>query len=167
MLKVNLKLFGKTDDENPGKDKDLKDKDQAPAFDAAAYEEKLNGILDSAQKKAEEIIAEAQKKAENLVKQAGKKESKSADADAKGKAEHDAYMEERVPVHLFKDGEKYKDDVPVTVNGVTILIQRGKLVHIPRKFAIVLENSKRQDEFAADHMTNLADQYRKNEAALS
>jgi ElaB/YqjD/DUF883 family membrane-anchored ribosome-binding protein len=160
MLKVNLKLFdekGKGDDPN-----------QTPAFDAEAYEAKLNGILDSAQKKADDIIAEAQKKAESIVKQAGKGAKATApDEISKDKAAHDAYMNERVPVRLFKDGEKYKDDVAVTLNGETILIQRGKLVQIPRKFALVLENSQMQDVFAADHMTNLADQYKKSEPFLS
>lgn len=157
MIKVNLKLFGKDDD------KEKSQEAQTPALDMEAYEKKLNSILESAQKKADEIIAEAQKKAESIAKQ---KVTKAATPNENADKEFDAYMNERVPVYLFKDNNKYKDDVPVTVNGETILIQRGKQVQIPRKFALVLENSQMQDAFAADHMTALADQYKSKEPFL-
>lgn len=153
---IDLKLFGKSDDD---KNKET----QTPAFNMEAYEEKLNGILEAAQKKADEIITEAQKKAESIAKQ---KVTKAAVPDEDAKREFEAYMNERVPVYLFKDNNKYKDDVPVTVNGETILIQRGKQVQIPRKFALVLENSQMQDAFAADHMTALAEQYKSKEPFL-
>lgn len=151
---INLRLFGKSDE-------DKSKETQAPTLDMEAYEEKLNCILEAAQKKADEIIAEAEKKAENIAKQ---KVTKAATPNAD--KEFEAYMNERVPVYLFKDNNKYKDDVPVTVNGETILIQRGKQVQIPRKFALVLENSQMQDAFAADHMTALADQYKSKEPFL-
>jgi hypothetical protein len=75
-------------------------------------------------------------------------------------------MNERVPVTLFKDNNKYKDDVPITVNGETILIQRGIQVMIPRKFYNALVNSQMQDTAAANHMTALADQYKSKETFL-
>ena len=49
------------------------------------------------------------------------------------------YYNELVSVKLFKDNNKYKDDVFVAVNGVGMLVPRGKEVQIPRKFAIALE----------------------------
>lgn len=53
--------------------------------------------------------------------------------------------EELVEVYLFKDNNKYKDDVLVGCNGEFIQIKRGENVKIPRKFAEILEHSKRQD----------------------
>ncbi|MBQ1271465.1 MAG: hypothetical protein IIW34_08750 [Clostridia bacterium] len=62
------------------------------------------------------------------------------------------YLEEYVPVRLFKDKEKYSDDVFVAVNGEGCLIRRGETVMIKRKFAEVLEQSDRQDLYAAGLM---------------
>lgn len=53
--------------------------------------------------------------------------------------------EELVEVHLFYDGAAYKEPVPVIVNGVKILVPRGKPVKIKRKYAEVLETSARLD----------------------
>lgn len=58
--------------------------------------------------------------------------------------------EELVTVQLFKDSEKYKDDVFVAVNGQTCQIQRGVPVQVKRKFARVLEESMAQDNATAD-----------------
>lgn len=60
----------------------------------------------------------------------------------------DAYYNEKVKIKLFKDNEKYKDDVFVAVNGIGMIVPRGKEVEIPRKYAIALQNSERQDEYA-------------------
>ena len=67
-----------------------------------------------------------------------------------------AYYSELVTVKLFKDNDKYKDDVFVAVNGVGMIVPRGKEVHIPRKYAIALKNSEAQDSFAAQHSMELA-----------
>ena len=48
-------------------------------------------------------------------------------------------------VKLFKDNNKYKDDVFVAVNGENCVIKRGERVKIKRKFAEVLDLSDRQD----------------------
>ena len=52
-----------------------------------------------------------------------------------------AYYSELVTVKLFKDNDKYKDDVFVAVNGGGIIVPRGKEVPIPRKYAIALKVS--------------------------
>lgn len=66
------------------------------------------------------------------------------------KAERDAaWLEEYVPIRLFKDSGRYADDVFVCVNGEACQIQRGVDVQIKRKFALVLANSRTQDEAAA------------------
>ncbi|MBQ8143201.1 MAG: hypothetical protein IJ042_00210 [Butyricicoccus sp.] len=53
--------------------------------------------------------------------------------------------EELVEITLFRDGEKYKDDVYVCVNGEGCLIRRGEPVRVRRCIAEVLEHSMRQD----------------------
>lgn len=51
-----------------------------------------------------------------------------------------------VKIKLFKDSDKYKDDVFVGVNGHTFQIKRGVEVEVPDYVAEVLEHSQRQDE---------------------
>lgn len=58
--------------------------------------------------------------------------------------------EELVPVRLFKDNDKYKDDVFVAVNGERIQIRRGETVMIKKKFADVLQQSMDQDTATAN-----------------
>ena len=80
--------------------------------------------------------------AETKTKEAVKKDSK--------------YYNELVTVKLFKDNDKYKDDVFVAVNGKGMIVPRGKEVKIPRKYAIALKNSEAQDSFAAQFQAELA-----------
>lgn len=58
-------------------------------------------------------------------------------------------MEEKVPVRLFRDGDRYSDDVFVQVNGERVQIKRGETVYVKRKFAEVLEQSAAQDAATA------------------
>ena len=64
-------------------------------------------------------------------------------------AEHEAYMQEMVEIELFYDGDKYKDDVHVGVNGKSWLIKRGEKVKVPRFVAEVIANSEAQDKYSA------------------
>lgn len=66
------------------------------------------------------------------------------------------YYNELVTVKLFKDNDKYRDDVFVAVNGKGMIVPRGKEVKIPRKYAIALKNSEAQDSFAAEYSAGLA-----------
>ena len=66
------------------------------------------------------------------------------------------FYNELVTVKLFKDNDRYKDDVFVAVNGVGMIVHRGKEVQIPRKYAIALKNSEAQDSFAAQHCMELS-----------
>ena len=70
--------------------------------------------------------------------------------------------EELVPVKLFKDGDKYKDDVFVAVNGEHCKIQRGKTVMIKRKFARVLEQSHLQDTATEEMMAREEEAFRES-----
>ena len=58
--------------------------------------------------------------------------------------------EDMVPIMLFRDNGKYKDDQFVAVNGKTCQIRRGERVEITAMFAEVLENSMKQDNATAD-----------------
>ena len=67
----------------------------------------------------------------------------------KGRAASVSNGDELVEVLLFKDSERYKDDVFVAVNGETCQIKRGVPVKIKRKFAEVLQHSMQQDAATA------------------
>lgn len=58
-------------------------------------------------------------------------------------------QEELVEIRLFKDNNKYKDDVYVGLNGRGYLIKRGQTVRVPRAVYEIIENSRDQDEYTA------------------
>ena len=76
-------------------------------------------------------------------------------ATASAKTNEKDYYNEPVKVKLFKDNDKYKDDVFVAVNGRGMIVPRGIEVEIPRKYAIALKNSEAQDSFAAEYSAEL------------
>ena len=75
--------------------------------------------------------------------------------------------EELVSIRLFKDNDKYKDDVFVAVNGEAIQIKRGETVKIKRKFADVLEHRMRQDTATANMIERESAEYEAKAAALN
>lgn len=77
-----------------------------------------------------------------------------------------SYMDEKVPISLFKDDGKYSDDVSVTVDEVKYLIQRGTTVIVPRKVAVVLAQSDSQDKQTADLITKLESEFAKKNKQL-
>lgn len=60
-----------------------------------------------------------------------------------------AKSEELVPVKLFKDDNRYNDDVFVGVNGRTWQIKRGVEVMVPPSVAEVLKNAQEQRDKAS------------------
>lgn len=50
----------------------------------------------------------------------------------------------KVKIKLFKDNDRYKDDVFVSVNGENYQIQRGVEVEVPDYIAEVLEHAEEQ-----------------------
>ena len=64
----------------------------------------------------------------------------------------EAWLNEYVEVRLFKDNEKYKDDVYVAINGKNCIIRRGVWTRIRRKFALLLDQSEIQDLRTAELM---------------
>jgi hypothetical protein len=67
-------------------------------------------------------------------------------------ADVEAYLNEYVAVKLFRDNDRYKDDVYVAVNGQNCIIKRGEWVRIKRKFALVLDASEIQDVKTGEFM---------------
>lgn len=76
------------------------------------------------------------------------------------------HPDELVSIRLFKDNDRYKDDVFVCVNGDACLIKRGETVSIKRKFADVLEQSMIQDGKTADLMDAQSAAFHQETAAL-
>lgn len=93
-------------------------------------------ILEEARRQAAEIVAAAQQEAQTV--QAPAQQGESDD--------------DLVTIQLFRDNDKYKNDVFVAINGQSCLIQRGKPVQVKRKFARVLEQSMSQDIAASELM---------------
>lgn len=107
-------------------------------------------ILEEARKEAAEILAKAKKKVEA-------KNEKPVNPG-------NDWLNEMVTVRLFKDGEKYKEDVFISVNSKTWLIQRGVPVQIPRYVALQLEANQRQELFAAAQENEFAEKHLKSMA---
>ena len=77
----------------------------------------------------------------------------------------EAYLEEYVAVKLFRDNDRYKDDVYVAVNGHNCVIRRGEWVRIKRKFALVLDQSEIQDMQTAEMLEAEQNRFRAAEEA--
>ena len=113
---------------------------------------------------AEDIIAKAKAEAAAIVAEAQAKAKAEAaaivaEAQAKAKETLEAAKEtapaapkpnDLVPIRLFKDNDKYKDDVFVAVNGRSFQIKRGETVQVPAYVAEVLEQSMAQDNATAN-----------------
>ena len=69
-------------------------------------------------------------------------------------------LEELVTIRLFKDNERYRDDVFVSVNGRTFQLKRGVEVQVPRYVQEVLDNSMSQDMVAAAMVDKLEAGYK-------
>jgi hypothetical protein len=113
-------------------------------------------MLEDAKAEAEKIVADAK------ASVSGEKTAEQIKADEEEKA----YLNEEVEIELFKDSGKYKDDVFVAVNGVGINVPRGKKVKVKRKYALVIEDSLKQDRKADDYIDLKVRELEKAEAKL-
>lgn len=81
----------------------------------------------------------------------------------------EAWLNEYVEVRLFKDNDRYKDDVYVAINGKNCVIRRGVWTRIRRKFALLLDQSEIQDLRTAELMereeNRFVDESRRKEGA--
>ena len=112
----------------------------------ARFEAMLEAAKAEARKEAAAIIDEAKAAAAQIVDDARQSmNTGDTEADAEAKAAEKAYLNEPVKIKLFKDTGKYKDDVFVSCNGEAYAIKRGIEVEVPRKIAMILEQSYNQD----------------------
>ncbi len=103
--------------------------------------------------------------AENAEKKAAAMDEKRFQRFLKSQED---WLNEYVEVRLFKDNEKYKDDVYVAINGKNCVIRRGVWTRIRRKFALLLDQSEIQDLRTAELMekeaSRFADESRRHNA---
>ena len=97
---------------------------------------KTNTKRESLTKKLEALAKEYEAKLASL-------ENASASAKITSKIRDITKPEsEYIEIRLFKDGDKYKDDVLVGINGYMCRIKRGVPVKIKRRFAEVIAQSE-------------------------
>lgn len=76
-------------------------------------------------------------------------------------------MNEKVPVTLFKDNGKYKDDLVVQLAGVAYQIKRGVTVMVPRAVYDIIRRSQLQDQRTANMLDALQEEYARKNASNS
>lgn len=113
--------------------------------------EELQNLIDARIQEERERAAQEARKAEN---------SEQAEMDEAYAAEV-ARMNELIPVFVFKDKDKYKDDLIVSVNGKAWQIQRGVEVMVPRFVAEVIRNSQAQDAATEETIRQLEKDFQK------
>ena len=111
------------------------EKAKPDSINLADVTKQVEAMLANAKAEAEKIVADAKASVSGALTE----EQKKANEERK------AYWNELVKVKLFRDNNKYKDDVFVSVNGENCVIKRGIEVEIKRKFAEVLDKSDLQD----------------------
>lgn len=109
--------------------------DKPESINLADVAAQVEAMLAKAREEAAKIIADAKAVAGGEL----------TEEEKKAREESEAYYNELVEVKLFKDNNRYKDDVFVSVNGENCVIKRGERVMVKRKFAEVLDNSDMQD----------------------
>lgn len=129
------------------------EKAKSESINLADVEKQVEAMLAKAKAEAEKIVADAKASVSGELTE----EQKKANEERK------AYWNELVPVELFKDNHKYKDDVYVSVNGENCVIKRGEPVMIKRKFDNVLANSKLQDYKTSNLIEKKSQEFAKSE----
>jgi hypothetical protein len=115
-------------------------------------------------KQVEEMLAKAKAEAERIVADAKASVNGELTEEQKEALEKEkAYYNELVEVKLFRDNNKYKDDVFVAVNGENRVIKRGESVQVERKFAEVLDNSDLQDYETSKLIEKKSNEFAKSE----
>lgn len=92
----------------------------------------------------------------------------AAKKDAEVKQEADVKQEQKeemYEIRLFKDNNKYRDDVFVGVNGRGYIIKRGERVRVPAAVYEVLMNSMNQDEYTAKLIDQESSEYERESRA--
>lgn len=104
---------------------------------------------------------------ENLVnKKLEEKLAAKQEVTAVGGKQHVAAEKKMVPVELFRDNGKYKNDIYVCVNGKPWNVPRGKRVEIPESHAEVIQRSMQQDDATTNMMRKYQDDWQEKEAKM-
>lgn len=136
---------------------------KAESINLADVAKQVEEMLAQAKAEAEMISANAKAEAEKIVADAkASVGGELTEEQIKANEKRKAYWDELVEVQLFKDNNKYKDDVFVSVNGENCVIQRGKKVMVKRKFAAVLENSSIQDFETSELIDRKSEEFAKS-----
>ena len=115
-------------------------------------------------KQVEEMLRKAREEADKIIADAKAQVGGELTEEQKQEKEkREAYWNELVEVRLFKDNNKYRDDVYVSVNGENCAIKRGETVKIKRKFAAVLDNSDLQDYETSKLIEQKSNEFAKSE----
>ena len=126
---------------------------KAESVNLADVKAQVEAMLAQAKAEAEKIVADAKASVGGELTE----EQKKANEERK------AYWDELVAVELFKDNNKYRDDVFVAVNGENCVIKRGERVMVKRKFAQVLEDSKISDFKTSELIDRKSREFAKSE----
>lgn len=90
----------------------------------------------------------ATKKTEAVAETTETTEATEASAEAVTETTEDDGYVDHAP--LFRDGEKYKNPLNVTINGVKYSVPRGVPLRLPKVVAEVIDQSIAQDAYAAE-----------------
>ncbi|MBE6594199.1 MAG: hypothetical protein E7644_00210 [Ruminococcaceae bacterium] len=124
-------------------------------------EHKDSGSVAALKKEMEALRASYEEQLAALRAAQDEKERKNGNAERLQRflQAEEAYLNEYVEVKLFRDNEKYKDDVYVAINGKNCVIRRGVWTRIRRKFALLLDQSEIQDLRTAELMDREAGRF--------
>lgn len=122
--------------------------------------QKLKKEMEQMREEYEKRMASAQPTAPDPEKQSAR------EALQKALEAQEKWLNEYVEIKLFKDNDKYKDDVYVAINGKNCVIRRGEWTRIRRKFAMLLDQSEVQDLRTAELMAGESEKFRNASRAL-
>ena len=112
-------------------------------------------------------LKEELKKEVRAEMEAEAQKAKDAEKPYKETEEEIAKANELVTLKLFKDKDRYKDDVLVIVNGESWLIKRGVTVQVPRKVVDALQLADDQTSAAADIISDYEEHYEAKKGQLT
>ncbi|MBE5803318.1 MAG: hypothetical protein E7316_02285 [Clostridiales bacterium] len=139
--------------------------EEAAQADTKSAAEKAAKKAVAAAEAATKLIEQMEaKKAQEAAERAALVDEPVVDPEKDEAEKKRARAMEMVTIQLFKDEERYKDDVAVFVNGRRVLIKRGVPVEVPRYIAEVVAASQKQDSQTEAMMMRLVDEYEQNTA---
>lgn len=118
-----------------------------------------------AEKTKEQLLKEIEELKKELA-DFTKGSAEASDDDAKYVAECEKNMNEEVTVKLFKGVGEYADDLVIGLNGVTVKIQRGVYVTLPKKYVALIDLANIQEMKAADAINAAQGDYENARDAL-